>query len=327
MEKEIQQSTSFYIEEMQEVFAKELTPELAKIYVDSLVEKLGGENQSLESLINRGIELHFKVGKELYGPLLVGFSQWVAEKISETRHSGPVFFVLRDAAPLKTASDVMWNGKDIFPVGVYANRPLFGIEDEISPEWSNVNGNLVEYLKSLGLADSKKVVWVDSGAWGTVPKVLKENMLQHSKFYPLFWYSHNPGIPGYLNGLISISGDDPKFGEILNDSLECVFPQPYKRPLDIFQIKNGWQIDLKSSGLLSMKWGQAALLGVQQCAQEKFVSGGVDAKEELSIFGNLVKLSQFAKENNVWTGVLPTNTPTWSKGNEFLAAWDLNLLP
>jgi len=327
MEKEYEQSISFYIEEMQEVFAKELTPELAKVYVDSLIEKLGGENQSLESLIDKGVELHFKVGKDLYGPLLVGFSQWVAKKIGEIGHTGPVFFVLRDAAPLKAAADVMWNGRDTYPVAVYANRPLLGIEDEISPEWSNVNGNLVAYLKSLGLADSKKIVWVDSGAWGTVPKVLKEHMLQHSEFHPLFWYSHNPYIPGFLNELISVSGIDPKFGEILNDSLECVFPQPFKRPLDISKWKYGWQVGFKPSGLLSYKWGQAALSGVHFCAEEKFLSGGIGVEEGIVNLHQLVKLSQFAKENNVWTGILPTNTPTWSKGEEFLANWNPNLLP
>lgn len=327
MEKEIQQNTSFYIEEMQEVFAKELTPELAKVYVDSLIAKLGGSNQSLESLVEKGNQLHYKIGKELYGPLLVGFSQWVEKKIGEIGHSGPVFLVLRDAAPLKVAADVMWNGKDIYPVGIYANRPLLGIKDEISPEWSDVNGNLLEYLKSLGLTDAKKAIWIDSGAWGTVPKVLKENMLQNSKFYPLFWYSHNPHIPGFLNELISMSGVDLKFGEILNDSLECVFPQPFKRPLDIFENKLSWQIELKPSGLLSLKWGQSALAGVQQCAQEKFIGGTQSAGENLENLHKLIKLSQYSKENNVWTGVLPINTPTWSKGEEFLASWKPNLLP
>ncbi|HKC04542.1 MAG TPA: hypothetical protein VKC54_01600 [Patescibacteria group bacterium] len=327
MEKEKQINTSFYIEELQEVFAKELTPELAKVYVDSLIAKLGGSNQSLESLTKKGSELHFKIGKELYGPLLVGFSQWVAKKIDEIGHSGPIFFALRDGAPLKTAADTMWNGKSIYPVGIYANRPLMGIKDEISPEWSDVNGNLVEYLKSLGLVDTKKAIWIDSGAWGTVPKVLKKNMLQHSEFYPLFWYSHNPYIPGFLNELISANGIDAKFGEILNDSLECVFPQPYKRPLDIFQDKLGWQIGLEPSGLLSLKWGQAALAGVQQCAQEKFISGGVSVEEESEALHALVHLSKYAEKNNIWTGVLPTNTPTWSEGEKFLTNWPINLLP
>jgi hypothetical protein len=38
-------------------------------------------------------------------------------------------------------------------------------------------------------------------------------------------------------------------------------------------------------------------------------------------------LSQESAATGQWTGVLPTHTPTWTKGEAFLAAWPDTLLP
>lgn len=314
------------IDELQQIFAKELTPELADSYVGSLIEALGGSEQTLEQIVDKGKALHEYIGEHLYGPLISGYVNWVEKKCGEADHAGPVFFALRDAAPLETAANVLWNGKSIYPVGVYANRPMLMIEDEISPEWAHANGKVVEYLGMLGLAGMKKVVWADTGAWGTVVKALKVGLLNKSDFIPLFWYSHNPHIPGYLNGLLDECGIEDKFGEVLNDSLECVFPQPFSRPLDVVKGNLGWQVKLEMSSFLSQQWGQAALLGAHKAALRVFWEGFSPDQEREALL-NLKKLSESAQNTGNWTGVLAVNTPTWSKGSEFINSWPKNLLP
>ena len=317
--------TQKHLGEFKSIFAKELTPELAGSYVASLVEALGGQDQPLETLVQKGVALHEYVGETLYGPLIVGYVNWVEAMCGNMDHTGPVFFALRDAAPLQVAAKVLWQGKDIYPVDVYANRPMLNIEDEIDPQWAKANSNVVKYLGMLGLAQMKNVVWADTGAWGTVVKALKVGILHHADFYPLFLYSHNPYIPGYLNGLLAKCGIEDSFGEVLNDSVECVFPQPHIRPLDVVQANGSWQVQLETSGYLSQKWGQAALSGVQKAAVR--VLSGQPIEDEQSALLQLKALSSKAKSTGQWTGVLPTNTPTWSKGQEFLDDWPEDLLP
>ena len=317
--------TQKHLGEFKSIFAKELTPELAGSYVASLVEALGGQDQPLETLVQKGIDLHEYVGETLYGPLIVGYVNWVEAMCEDINHTGPVFFALRDAAPLQIAASVLWQNKDIYPVDVYANRPMLNIEDEIDPQWAKANGNVVKYLGMLGLAQMKNVVWADTGAWGTVVKALKVGILNNADFYPLFLYSHNPYIPGYLNGLLAKCGIEDSFGEVLNDSVECVFPQPHIRPLDVVQVNGSWQVQLETSSYLSQLWGQAALLGVQKAAVGALLEQ--PSEGEQSALLQLKALSSKAKSTGQWTGVLPTNTPTWSKGQEFLDDWPEDLLP
>jgi len=316
-----------HIDKFTQIFAKELTPQLADTYVASLIEKLGDPNQGLEEIVHKGELLHQHVGENIYGPLIAGYIQWVEDKCGEAGHTGPVFFALRDAAPLETAAKVLWNGKAIYPVGVYANRPMLMIEDEIAPEWASANGKVVQYLGMLGLAGMEKVVWSDTGAWGTVVKALKVGLLNNADFLPLFWYSHNPHISGYINSLLPECGIDEKFGEVLNDSLECVFPQPFVRPLDVVQGPAGWQVKLELSCYLSEQWGKAALVGVNNAAHKILVEGGVSHETQIKSLQNLYHLHEIAKKTGKWTGVLPVNTPTWSNGEEFLNSWPHDLLP
>lgn len=319
--------TLSHISQFEAIFAKELTPELASVYVASLAEKLGGPNQELAEIVKRGELLHQHVGETIYGPLIAGYVQWVEAMCGEVSHTGPVYFALRDALPLKTAADVLWDGKAIYPVGVYANRPMLMIEDEIAPEWANANGKVVQYLGMLGLAGMKKVVWSDTGAWGTVVKALKVGLLNDADYLPLFWYSHNPHISGYVNTLLAECRINDKFGEILNDSLECVFPQPHVRPLDVVSGPTGWQVKLELSCYLSQVWGNAALLGVNNAAHKVRAEGGISLEAQIRSLQHLYSLHEIAKTTGQWTGVLPVNTPTWSLGPEFINAWPEGLLP
>lgn len=312
------------IKDYQAVLSKELTPDLAALYVGSLLNLLTSESFGQE-LVKAGQEWHYQVGKELYGPLINGYCKWLESKCIELGHTGGVYFALRDAAPLMESAKVLWKQSEIHPVGIYANRPLLGIEDEISPEISHVDGNMQKYLKGKALTNKEIVVWSDTGAWGTVIKVLKQGVLSNHKMYPFFWYSHNPNIPGYLNELLNKIGADAAIGEVLNDSLECVFPQQHLRPVELVQINDGWDVKLENSGDLSAIWGQAALSGVKDSAINLIT--GKEPFQEIKALKKLIEAHENAKENNVVTGVLPSNTPTWSKGSDFLLTWSASLLP
>jgi hypothetical protein len=211
-------------------------------------------------------------------------------------------------------------------VGTYLNRPLLGIEDEIAPENAHANGFVLEYLQKNGIKDNgKPIALVDSGAWGTVIRALKESHVSHTPLVPLFWYSHNPYIKGFLNDVLHDASLPLEFGEVLNDSMECVFPQGYRRPV-AFNIDGSTRtLVLEKSDPLSVAWGQAALEGVAEAAHR--YKDGISHEEVIKSLEHVHALSEMAKQTSEWTGVLPTHTPTWSKGDEFLAAWPENLLP
>lgn len=311
------------VSKLEAVFAKELTVDLSHTYITSLVNKLGGISQNPAEFMEKGKVLHSVVGKEIYGPLIAGYCQWVTQECQKLGYHGDVFFALRDAAPLEEAAFVSWSQKGLNPVGIYANRPMLGVDDEISPETSQANGDVLAYFEKKGVHATDKVIWADTGAWGTVIKVLKTTLLKDKELYPFFWYSHNPYIPGYINKLLDETGLDNKFGETLNDSLECMFPQKYLRPLQITQDSN--DVVLIPSNYLAILWGQAALDGVKAGVSDW--QDGLSLNEQVHELLNLHALSQEAKQTGHWTGVLPTNTPTWSHGQTYLAQWPVRLLP
>lgn len=313
---------------MQELFSRELTPQLAEQYIGSLKRHIGSAYESYDAFVQKGKEVHRKLGREIYGPVIVGFLQWTEQKLQENGvPHGPVHFALRDAWPFYTAAHVLWDGSNSYhPVGTYINRPLLSIEDEIAPEKAHTNGFVHEYLAKSGFTDTgKPIALVDSGAWGTVVRAIKETYLPSSPFYPLFWYSHNPFIPGFMNDMLASTGLPAEFGEVLNDSLECVFPQHYRRPTQFITDGSSRSLALEPSDSLSVAWGHAALEGVIEAAHA-YKSGISNAivKEAVQ---RLYALSQQSSDTGEWTGVLPTHTPTWSKGQEFLASWPEKLLP
>jgi len=331
--KEIQEAhtdvgkNSSEIGKLHSIFSKELTPELSEQYLTSLTEKLGGVEQSWETFVGKGEALHQYIGENIYGPLVVGYCNWVKHQCDDIGHTdGNVYFALRDAAPLLAAADILWQGNGLKPVGIFANRPILGIEDEFTPDAESENYQMgLKYLEKHGVHKNGDIIWVDSGAWGTVVKLMKETVLKDTNLYPFFWYSHNPHIPGYLNELQTQTGIPEKTLEILNDSLECMFPQPWQRPTTVMDNGNGPEVILKPSTILSIQWGNAAIDGVTKAAHR--LNGSVTQDSEIMHLKLLAELSEQSQKTGEWTGVLPVNTPTWSKGSEFLASWPAELLP
>jgi len=310
---------------LNQIFSSELTKGLSMQYLGSLLRRLGRADQPWETFVTKGEVLHQYVGEKLYGPLIVGYINWVERKCKEIGYQGSVYFALRDATPLMVAATVLWEGENLKPVGIYANRPILGIADEmVTGQIQNAQAGL-KYLEGKGLYQKSEVVWADSGAWGTVVKLMKQTILTDTKVYPFFWYSHNPHIPGYLNSLMVEAELSEKMLETINDSLECTFPQPYQRPTQVEKDGNGWDVVLVPSTELAIVWGKAALEGVTMAAQH--LKGNFSHFKEIAQLKMLARLSISTRVTNEWTGVLPHNTPTWSKGTQFLADWPVNLLP
>lgn len=70
------------IDEYQEILAKELTPELAAIYVQSLLGSLTSVFAGQE-IVRAGEMWHYKIGNELYGPLICQVPRF-SRPLSET---------------------------------------------------------------------------------------------------------------------------------------------------------------------------------------------------------------------------------------------------
>ncbi len=321
-----QQETQAEVGALERVFAKELSSSLAHAYMQTVTQQLGGLEQSYAAFVEKGNRLHEYVGHTIYGPLIVGYCQWVRAYCQDIGYTGTVHMALRDAAPLLVAADILWKNTELTPHGIYVNRPILGIEDEIAKDTTGFDAHIFHYLAQHGIQPDGKLVLCDSGAWGTVVKEMKQKLLPTTQFFPLFWFSHNPHIPGYLNTLLSELGKEEVVGEIINDSIECTFPQCVERPTKTTPSASG-SIDvvLTPSTHLAKSWGASALVGVAHAAEE--FPQGISHDAELAALTHIIALSEHAAKTKTWTGVLPTHTPTWSHGEQFLSEWPADLLP
>jgi hypothetical protein len=88
--------------------------------------------------------------------------------------------------------------------------------------------------------------------------------------------------------------------------------------------ENGVKAALEPTSTLSQILGKAALRGVADAAQNYSEKNKRNTFEMLE---RLWQMSKKAEQTEQFTGVLPENTPTWSKGLVFLTKWPKNLLP
>lgn len=303
----------------------ELTAAFATRYLQQLFSAIGKVG-SLSEFVKEGETLHFKVAHDVYGPLIFGCGQFMSEYFSSVGINGNVYYALRDAAPLLKAAKLVMPKYDLIPVGIYINRPLCGIGDEINPEVVP-NGDMTlmiqKYLAQNGVFANGKVGWADAGCWGTVPLVLKVHHLADREYYPIFFYSHNPKIPDYLHWLSKGTEVGEEVLNSMNDSLECLFPSPVRRPLLLTEEHGLVTPKLKASSLLSQKWGLAALAGIEQYAKEKSATG-VSFSEQQEALKNFLQSIEQSKQD-IWSGVLWQSTPLWSQGEDFLAKFPSGL--
>lgn len=265
--------------------AHEIGEPLAVQFVESLIRKSEGN-------ILRAERLYYEVGR-LWAPLLVHWRNWI---VARARH--PPVLIMRDAKPLTSLPiSKEWSA-------AWLNRENCGIPDEIAGSVSRRDSLLEEYLRGHRLMEP--FTFVDTGCWGSIVKEFHEVL--GLRFQPLFFFSHNPHIPGFLNEC----GVPEGIGELLNDSLECCFPNTVTRP-HAFQKSNDVIVPCTSvMDPVSVTLGCAVMRGVENA----FLT-----EETIPvIIERLVRLSEKA-QRGAWTGILPHHSPTWSRGASFLADW------
>ena len=280
---------------LQQTLASEIGCELSQKFVGSLLEQSHGD-------IEIAGKKYFDIGIS-WAPVIIRWRDWIVKKAIN-----PPVIVMRDAKPL-TAVPIACSWPQ-----VWLNRKSCGIPDEISGDSDAKMNPLVDlYLKQCHL--DHPFTFVDSGCWGTIVKELHGHL--GLKLQPLFFFSHNPSIPGFLNEL----GIEDKYGEILNDSFECCFPNTLIRPMSFIKKRGGLIIPkLYKTDYLSVLLGEMVLDGVRTgtALLGKKYPSAIDSVEEIIV------MSQKAREGE-FTGVLSDNSPTWSEGNKFLLEWPKEL--
>ena len=310
-------------------FELELEGELTAPYTERYLKQLYtaiGRVDSPSEFVEKGEALHFQVAHDTYGPLILGCAQFMGEHLSKAGIKGNVYYALRDATPLMKAAEYVMPSYGLTPTEIYINRPLCGIGDEINSEVVP-NGDMTlmiqKYLSQNGALDQEKVGWVDAGCWGTVPLVLKMHHFQDKDYCPVFFYSHNLEIPDYLHWLSEGTGASEEALNCMNDSLECLFPSPVRRPLLLIEQDGVIMPKLKLSSMLSQKWGKTALMGIEQYATEKAEEGISYDEQQAALEMFISKIEQ--SKQDTWSGALWQSTPIWSQGEDFLAKYPKGL--
>jgi len=284
------------ITELEKTLATELGADLSSEVMLSLRHRISdGSGDSLE-------DVFFTLGVE-WALVLIHWRDWI---MRHARHS-PVL-MMRDAVPLKVLP-IAFQWRE-----AWVNRLNCGIEDKLSLDQGGMMDGLAwEYIVQEEL--DRPFTFVDAGAWGTIVQKLHEFGL---KFQPLFFYSHNPSIKGFLNDL----GVDKRHGELLNDSLECSFPKLFHRPASFTRNEGGIIVpQLVQTSERVTNLGRASLRGVvERAASVKHLGDPVVAVK------HLIELSELARSRGLFTGILPRNSPTWLGGKEFLDNWPNDLI-
>lgn len=283
-----------------EVFKENLVNEigenLALPFTISLISKSKGD-------IKKASKIYYDLGK-LWSSTIIHFKNWVIENA----YYKPKL-IMRDAKPLTVISESKeWEQ-------VWLNRENCGIDDELSNSTSKTSCLLEEYLEQNNLLHC--FTFVDTGCWGSIVKDLHTKL--NLKFQPLFFYSHNPNIQGFLNEL----SVDEKKAEALNDSLECCFINIVQRSDGFYKDNNGKiKPIIKPMDNFSITLGKAVMQGIKEGELYYNKNNNLPSLEEnIDI---LVGKSEKAKSGE-FTGILPYNSPTWSKGNEFINSWPTDL--
>jgi len=273
-----------------ETMSKEVDEGLAQEFVASLYAQSKGG-------VEAATRFFYTLGAQ-WAPLMLFWSEWVKRKAQ-----GEIAIILRDAKPLcALPGTAQWKR-------LFLNRLVCGVPDELSGDSAGkLNPLLKKYLEQNGC--SQGFTFADSGCYGTVVLELHKLGLN---FRPLFFFSKNPHIPGFLNE-VGLSMEE---GEKLNDSLECGFPHLIERPTKLTEEAGKVQVILRPADALSVKFGQAAMSGVASACHHPRTSAQ-EAAKTLLLLSDKAHAGQF-------TGVLPRTSKEWALKKEFLASWPTHL--
>jgi len=278
------------MEEKWNEYLKTLTAELGKDTAALFIQSLKADSQAV---IGTAEKFFYALGRT-WSPLMHHWAEWI-QSMSRQKTTA---LILRDAKPLEGSSRAAkWKR-------LYLNRQNCGIADEISGHAGlECHPLLKRYLAQEGCADA--FTFVDSGCYGSI--VLELHRIGFH-FDPLFFFSKNPRIPGFLNEI----GVSEKDGEVLNDSLECAFPNIHLRPDRFVEVRGRVEPSLEHADTLSVLFGNAALAGVKE--------NPPSATDPLTEARKLIELSRRAHAGE-FTGILGNSSPEWSGKTEFLENW------
>lgn len=297
---------------------------------EDLAYKFLGSLKDRENLV----KTYENLGK-LWAPLILGWYNWlIKQNVVNPK------IMMRDGKILTFNKDFK---------KLYLNRKNMGIEDEFDSTIKKAkieNSLIVKYLKQEDVYD-KYFTFIDSGCWGSIVFDLNTKQ-QFSKmnFKPLFFYSHNPNIKGFLNDLMEKNIiRDEKFCELLNDSLESAFLNYEKRTekfeeknnkiFPIIEEENCFIAKLGKKALESLFVEIAEILKLEPKNKEIMLKEGLST-EELSkyllkidiykIIKDGIKKLKDAQEKaykGEFTGILPINSPTSKSGPMLLTKWKM----
>ncbi len=277
-----------------QTLTKELGVELAHEFVGSLHTQSNGSQKT-------AARFFYQMGLK-WAPLMQAWQQWLVE----SAENYTTVVILRDAKPLLALPNARNDWKRL-----YLNRLICGIPDELSGDTSGKHHPLLSQYIIESEWEEERIRFVDSGCYGTI--ILQLHKLGMKLNQPFFFFSKNPYIRGFLNE----TGVTMEEGTILNDSLECVFPHMVQRPSELREYNGKIEAVLRSSDLLSVWFGTAAMQGLRDAD----AYSGISTKEAIQA---LLVLSQKAREGN-FTGVLGHESPEWSGKKEFFARWPQEL--
>ncbi|KKS80035.1 MAG: hypothetical protein UV54_C0018G0005 [Candidatus Beckwithbacteria bacterium GW2011_GWA2_43_10] len=128
-------------------------------------------------------------------------------------------------------------------------------------------------------------------------------------------YSHIDSVAGFVMS-------SPLVGELVNDTIEeNKASKAIKGPTKLVINDSGVEVVLEDNTPETKLCALAASMGASHAVQLAMVKqkSGLVAADPAETVQYMESLIAKAKVERIWTGVFPSNTPTWSKGNHFLS--------
>lgn len=304
---------------------------LASGHINRLVDYLweNGARSERDILVG-GMHEFYVTARDVLGPLWAGY----VDKVMSTASGDDVLlFAARDATPMYWAAEGLISaGREKYDldgvsiVHVDWNRWFMGQEDETESgqlPLSFSDPMLARFYQQMGFGSGRLIKIVEPGAWGSAANALKLAM-PDQPFELWFMFSHMPDrIYGYLNS--NTNGIDPKYMEMINDTAEAM-PKAYSRPTELVE-DNGLVVADAQSKMLGSQfmemWSLAVNAGAY-AAGELYAAG-----REVSVQSHVEEIINLSSQSaeDIWTGVLPRNTLTWTEGENWKANWQWGKIP
>jgi len=273
--------------------------------------------------------LHMEVARTMWGPLLIGFIDWIWATI---RHDEVPLFLLRDAGPmLYLTQQPLWQ-HDRSTRGVWLSRKLLGVQDIWTGQYTGKPdlGKLKRYLGQSGL-DRPNVVLVDTGKYGSLLKRLEQSPFDWTP-QSRFLVSGNPHVPGWLNHL-----DVPvELRNLVLDSIELFFVKRYRsvEDLDPSTLRQRMPRPLQvRSGRISQELYAANGLGLELAERRRPIRHRkeiLDCESDQGFRGIERVLGEIEtaaiKAADRWTGVIPAALPVSQDPTTFMLGWPTRLV-